>query len=64
MKSKWVDPSLRHGVLRRTQSVVPFGVGSIFDLPNESLMPLSIDFWTNNMGYVLNDERNLKRIGV
>jgi hypothetical protein len=64
MTDKRNDPGLRYGVLRRTQSVVPFGVGSILDLPNESLMPLSIDFWPLNMGTAIYEDRLQKRLGV
>ncbi len=56
--------SLRYGVLRRSQSIAPFGVGSIIDLPNESIMPLSIDFWPKNMGVLIYDERLQRRLGV
>lgn len=58
------DPNMRHEQLRRSQSIAPFGVGSILDLPNESLMPMSIDYWSRNFGIVIHDERLQKRLGV
>ena len=51
-------------VLMRSQSIAPLGVGSIIDLPNESIMPLSIDFWPKNMGVLIYDERLQRRLGV
>ncbi len=61
---KWSNPSLRYGQLRRSQSIAPFGVGSILDLPNESLMPVSIDYWPRSLGVPIHDERLQKRLGV
>lgn len=64
VRRKSINSRLRYGQLRRTQSIAPFGVGSIIDLPNESLMPVSIDFWPNNLGVPIHDERLEKRLGV
>lgn len=55
---------LRIEALRRSQSVAPYGVGSIIDLPNESVMPLSIDFWPDNLGVEIHDPRLERRLGV
>ncbi len=30
---------------RKSQGVVPFGVGAIVDFPDESLMPAGLDVW-------------------
>lgn len=64
MSRRWIDPSLRYGQLRRSQSIAPFGVGSILDLPNESLMPVSVDYWQKQLGVPIYDERLQKRLGV
>ena len=34
---------------RRSQGVVPFGVGAIIDFPDESLMAAGLDAWTIEM---------------
>ena len=34
---------------RRSQGIVPFGVGAIIDFPNESLMAAGLDAWTIEM---------------
>lgn len=46
--------------IRNSQAVVPFGVGSIVDFPDESLMACSIDYWKG--GEVVNDERLQRRL--
>src|SRR5690606_3993551 len=51
-------------MLRRSHSVAPYGVGSIIDLPHESVMPLSIDFWPENFGIEIHDPRLERRLGV
>lgn len=58
------NPRLRVGALRRGQFVAPFGVGSIMDLPDESLMPGCIDLWHKNAGIPVYDERLQKRLKV
>jgi hypothetical protein len=58
------DSSLRYDALRRSHFVAPFGVGSIVDLPHESLMPLAIDYWSSGMGITVHDERLEERLGV
>lgn len=57
-------PGLRTELLRRSHSVAPYGVGSIIDLPHESVMPLSIDFWPENFGIEIHDPRLERRLGV
>ncbi len=54
----------RYKALRRAQFISPFGVGSIVDFPDESLMPASIDLWSPNIGTKVFDERLQKRLGV
>lgn len=57
-------PGLRPEMIRRSHAVAPFGVGSIVDLPSESVMPLAIDFWPENFGFPISDERLEKRLNV
>lgn len=63
-RKKSRDPRLRLEIIRRSHAVSPFGVGSIVDLPNESVMPLAIDFWGGNFGIPIYDGRLEKRLGV
>lgn len=51
--------------IRRTQLIVPFGVGSILNmLPNESLMLCGLDKWDENAGEKIYDERLQKYLKV
>jgi len=50
--------------LRRTQLIVPFGVGSIVNMPDQSLMACGIDFWDENTGEKIYDERLQRRLGI
>lgn len=50
--------------IRRSQLIVPFGVGAILNMPNESLMLCSIDKWDEYAGEKIFDERLQKYIGV
>lgn len=61
---KQYNPRLRYGALRRGQFIAPFGVGSIMDLPDESIMPGCIDYWHVNAGVKIYDERLQKRLKV
>lgn len=63
MRTDRRDPNLRYGVLRRAQSVVPFGVGSIMDLPDESVMAAALDRW-GSFGRPIHEARLEKRLGV
>lgn len=58
------NPRLRPEMIRRSHAVAPFGVGSIVDLPSESIMPLAIDFWPENFGIPIFDERLERRLNV
>lgn len=53
-------------VLRRSQAVVPFGVGAMLDLPGESLMAAGLDAWTwySDSEEKIYDERLARRLGV
>jgi hypothetical protein len=51
--------------IRRSQLIVPFGVGSILNmLPNESLMLCGLDDWDERFGEILTDERLQRHLGV
>ena len=51
--------------IRRSQLIVPFGVGSILNmLPNESLMLCGLDEWDKNTGEKIYDERLQKYLKV
>lgn len=47
---------------RRSQSVVPFGVGSIVEFEDESLMAAGLDVWPSSD--TITDERLARRLGV
>lgn len=52
-------------VLRRSQAVVPFGVGAMLDLPGESLMAAGLDAWGfSSSEEKIYDERLARRLGV
>ena len=53
----------RH-VTRRSQSVVPFGVGSIVEFEDEALMPAGLDMWPEKKAEHLFDDRLAKRLHV
>ena len=48
---------------RRSQSVVPFGVGAIVEFEDEALMAAGLDVWPTQ-GPRLYDERLARRLGV
>lgn len=50
--------------VRRSQLITTFGVGSIVDLPDLSVMVRSTDSWDTKRATQLNDERLAKRLGV
>jgi len=62
MEEEFKDPKVRYKVLRRCQFIAPFGVGSIVDLPDESVMPAAIDLWHENAGIKIKDIRLQKRL--
>ena len=47
---------------RRSQSVVPFGVGAIVEFEDEALMAAGLDVWPTQ-GPRLYDERLARRLG-
>ncbi len=49
---------------RRTQSIVPFGVGAIVEFEDEALMAAGIDVWPTNEAPKLFDQRLAARLGV
>lgn len=59
-----MSKGLREEMIRRSQSIAPYGVGSIIDLPDESVMPLSIDHWPKNVLIEIRDPRLERRLGV
>lgn len=50
--------------IRRSQAVVPFGVGAIFDLPGQSLMSAGLDVWPDQPKCDINDDRLARRLGI
>lgn len=50
--------------IRRGQLIVPFGVGAIVNMPNESLMLCSIDRWSEHSCEKIYDERLQKYLRV
>ena len=50
--------------IRRSQAVVPFGVGAIFDLPGQSLMSAGLDAWPDQPKCPINDDRLARRLGI
>ncbi|MBP2666536.1 MAG: hypothetical protein H6Q76_1516 [Firmicutes bacterium] len=64
MNNTKYNSKLRSGVLRRGQFIGAFGVGSIVNLPDESVMPAAIEYWHVNAGEKIFDERLQRRLGV
>lgn len=66
--TKWGKPTRKKRVkipsIRRGQAIVPFGIGSIVDFPDQSLMPCGIDLWDKNAGERIFDERLQSVLGV
>lgn len=50
--------------IRRSQAVVPFGVGAIVEFPNQSLMSAGLDAWPDAPACVIQDARLAHRLGV
>ncbi len=50
--------------IRRSQLITPFGIGSIIDLPEDSLMLLSTDYWDIDKTTKIFDDRLARRLGV
>src|SRR5690606_323864 len=50
--------------IRRSQAVVPFGVGAIVDFENEALMTAGLDAWPREPTFALYDSRLAARLDV
>lgn len=50
--------------VRRSQFVVPFGVGSILEFEDEALMPAALDTWNVAAANRIYDDRLASRLGV
>lgn len=50
--------------IRRSQAVVPFGVGAMIDFPGECLMSAGLDVWPVEPQCVIRDDRLARRLGV
>lgn len=50
--------------VRRSQSVVPFGVGSIVEFPDEALMPAGLEAWPLQEPLQIRDDRLARRLRV
>ena len=50
--------------VRKSQLITPFGVGSILDLPEDSLMLLGLDFWDTKHETRVFDDRLARRLRV
>ena len=50
--------------IRRSQYITPFGVGSILDIGNESLIAMDITYWKNGSGEIINLKRLAKKLRV
>lgn len=50
--------------LRRSQVIMPFGVGSLVDFPGETLMPAGLDVWPDKPECAIHDDRLARRLGV
>ena len=49
---------------RKSHLITPFGIGSILDLPNESLMLMGLDWWKTEYVNEVSDERLAGSLGV
>ena len=50
--------------LRRSQAVMPFGVGAMIDFPGQSLMAAGLDVWPDQPECRISDDRLATRLGV
>ena len=50
--------------IRRSQAVVPFGVGAMVDFPGECLMSAGLDVWPVEPQCTIRDDRLARRLGV
>jgi hypothetical protein len=51
-------------ILRRSQAIVPFGIGAMIDYPDGSYIIAGLDKWTETENCRLDDERLAKRLKV
>ena len=49
---------------RRSQVVVPFGIGAIIEFEDEALMPAGLEFWPTEGAEKIFDNRLARRLGV
>lgn len=50
--------------IRRSQAVVPFGIGAMIDFPGQSLMQAGLDVWPEKPRCIVRDDRLARRLGV
>jgi len=50
--------------IRRSQAVVPFGVGAMVDFPGQCLMSAGLDVWPDEPKCTIFDDRLARRLGV
>lgn len=50
--------------VRRSQTIIPFGVGAIVDFPGQSLMTSGLDVWPEQPECPIHDERLARRLGI
>ena len=50
--------------IRRSQAVMPFGIGALIDFPSQSLMAAGLDVWPDQPDCKIWDDRLAKRLGL
>lgn len=50
--------------IRRSQAVMPFGVGAIVDFPGQSQMAAGLDVWPDRPECPIHDDRLARRLGI
>ncbi|MBN2384570.1 DUF1998 domain-containing protein [bacterium] len=50
--------------LRRSQAVIPFGIGALVDFPGQSLMAAGLDVWPDQPECQIRDDRLARRLNV
>ena len=51
-------------VVRQSQVIAPFGIGSLVDFPGQTLMPAGLDVWPDEPACEIRDDRLARRLGV
>lgn len=51
-------------IIRRSQVIVPFGVGAMVDFPGQSLMAAGLDAWPDQPKCIIRDDRLARRLGI